>query len=810
MMGLAPKPQPTLRAMNRASPLEALPDELLDSILEHLIDHDIGKLRACDHMVCTTLARLSQCSRFLHRRVEPLLYKTYDSHKAILQYGCSTGNLHAIRKAAACGFKLSVVQRYVLNKHTVVCPHPEANEREKSSLGVAMEAGQFAAYKLLLDLGVGLSAHDYPGRKRVPINTYQLHAFTWMLSQPENIRFLETFVEARAKTPYLKDNRKNTCSQVHAMISILDLAYVVHWAPLALIETLIDHGASLNKIGSVMGNLYTDGPLSVTPLGVACMRGDLEIFHLLVARGAQLDIGDPLRNRNPQCYTHIPIFMAIRHMARTGRTELLDACMALGADVHRPCHTGIRHLVRDEHFRQVRMCTTPFLNYLSLLEPWKDGPPNFEAHHMTASEEVMYIIRASGGCVPGGVSPKMKRTLPNLDQDINDRNFQGLPSPVELLLTKWGVSFLEKPDFFSTIKVLVEHSISERDLGRILVLIDGPSKTSRYNEIENLKPWEDFLALLMPHIKSLDQGAKNALLRRVIVDKGLMRDREVRPSRWIKVEAIGRASIKALVRAGADINDTVNAADTMHDDVAASSWSYYWQISSNENAPHEDSTTPHSTNGRGGGGRGDGRGGTRFGRAGRSRWGTRSRRGLRGRWDRWRGRGKPPRSIKHPPDPHPVKKTPLHELIYWFVHTDELTRDQLHDHPKGFDCPYTSEVVESFGDFLSFLVSEGADPFVEDGSEISMGGKTAIDTLLSPFREGRLQHEDGSVEKGLMHLVACVRGVSQPLQYAGDRGLYQEPVWANWYRNSYDPPCVKPKPYIPLGPPPGFGFRPNN
>ena len=70
------------------------------------------------------------------------------------------------------------------------------------------------------------------------------------------------------------------------------------------------------------------------PLSAAYLRGDLEMFHLLVARGSQVDINDPLRNECLQRYTHIPIFMAVSHMAQAGRTELLHTCMALGADLH--------------------------------------------------------------------------------------------------------------------------------------------------------------------------------------------------------------------------------------------------------------------------------------------------------------------------------------------------------------------------------------------------------------------------------------------------------------------------------------------
>lgn len=131
-------------------------------------------------------------------------------------------------------------------------------------------------------------------------------------------------------------------------------------------------------------------------------------------------------------------------------------------------------------------------------------------------------------------------------------------------------------------------------------------------------------------------------------------------------------------------------------------------------------------------------------------------------------------------NPHPAMKTPLHQLISSFVHTDCLTEDFLHDHPKGHACSYTTDVVESLGDFLAFLVSEGTDPLVEDSNKYHEDEKTAIDTLLSPMKSGRIANEGGTVEKGLMHLVARLQGASKVFDYTGVRKPYEEQFWRSW------------------------------
>jgi ankyrin repeat protein len=642
-----------------ASRLETLPNEILDSILEYLINHDIGTLSERDCLNYKPLSRLSQCSRFLHHRLEPLLYCTLDARNEAMRHGCMTGNLHVIRKAVSYGANPSVT------KHVVSTYAP--------SLALALKCGQLEAYTLLLELGAGLTPHDYGDDLR-KMGGF-LKGFTQKLARPSGEAFLKAFVEARAETPYCKDDRRNTCSQAWYVVSKLRFPDVVSWASPALLEMLLDNGARLNET-----------VVSLNPLSAACLRGDIDVFNLLVARGAHVDM-DSLRTSYKTRNSHIPIFMAARYMGETGDSNMLDACIAGGADVNRPCHAP---WLEDTGSH---VCTTPLLIYLESIKSWDTASSSSIKQHLTPCEGVAHFIHVLGAEVPSPVAPPIRREYSNPDQALHDRTFAGIPSPVELLLAKWGIGALEIPEFFSVIKFLVEHGGTGPDLARILVRFDGQNESPGGDmdgvedvwrqfralvmpDVEAL--WQQFLSLLMPQMESLDQASKNALLRRVIVDKAGMREQVAHPSRWVKVRAIGRASISAVVRAGADINHVIGPAD------------------------------------------------------------------------QW-----------------PARNTPLHQLLSSFVHTDCLTQDFLHDHSKGQPCAYTRDFVESFGDFLAFLVSEGADPLIEDNREHCGDEKTAIDTLLSPMKKGRIVNEGGTAEQGLMHLIARLQGARQAADLYG-------------------------------------------
>jgi ankyrin repeat protein len=687
--------------MKMASPLEALPNEILDSILEYLINHAISNLRGCDHLDCAALSRLSQCSHFLNYRLEPLLYGTFDARNAALRNGCMTGNLHAIRKAVSYGANPGVLRRYILNNNTIVHAEQETGYREVHSLQVALKSGQLKAYNLLLDLGASLTPHNNSDAK---IMNSQLVTFAQRLAEPGNVAFLKAFVEARAETPYWKDNRKGNYSQAHAVVSRLPFPHVVRWASLALLETLLNNGAPLDQI-ITSSHVGLGEKLPLTPLGAACLRGDINVFNLLIARGAHADIEDSLRSKYPTKYTHIPVFVAAHYMADKGNSNMLDACIAGGADVNRPCHVYVAPSPEYTQPELPHVCTTPLLTYLRSIKSWDTASSGAAKQHLTPSEGVAHFIHGLGANIPSPVAPPVKRKYNNSDQELYDRTFAGIPSPVELLLAKWGIESLAIPEVFSTIKLLIEHGGTGPDLARILVRFEGQNEPGG-NMVDVERLWQQFLVLLLPQLDSLDQISKNALLRRVMVDKTIMRHRVGHPSHWVKVRAIGRASISAVVRAGADINNVVDASNT---------------------------------------------------------------------------------------NPHTTMKTPLHELISEFVHTDCLTEDFLHDHPKGHACSYTRDVVESLGDFLAFLVSEGADPLVEDTNRYRRDEKTAIDTLLSPMKEGRIANEGGTVEKGLMHLVARLQGASQALNYTGDRKPYTQPFWRSWRLSSISSADCLPK-----------------
>ncbi|KAH7041478.1 uncharacterized protein B0I36DRAFT_312911 [Microdochium trichocladiopsis] len=535
------------------SPLESLPNEIFDLIITFLIGHDVTSLRPSSVPDCTPLARLSRCSRLLNSRVDHVLFGTIEARNSALRHGCVRGNLPAIRKAVLRGAHSVTVRRHRRTNNSVRA-EPQAGHREASALQLALKARQFDAFELLLNLGLSIAPRDF---RDTTILGEQVKTFARKLAEPRNVHFLEAFVNARRNTPYWHKDTKEKCSQAEAVLSRMPFADVVRWASPTLLEKLLDNGAQVNE-AVVSRNVVEGQRLPITALGAACLRGDMDVFKLLVARGAQIGISNSLRRQYPKTHSHIPIFMAARHMGETGRTDVLDACVKGGEDIDRPCHIR-RAPLPDEYLPPgfLHVCTTPLLTYLDAISSWEARPASTSPGlpGLTPTEGVAHFIKTLGAAMPSPVAPPFKYSLCIWRQDLHDRTYAGVPSAVEFLLVKWGTEALAQPRFFTTIKLLVENDGTGPDLGKLMVRLDGQNNSSTTDFINKEGLWDKFLAVLTPRVSAMDQTTKNILLRRVIVDKGALRHTVYSPSRWVKVRAIGQASIRALVAAGADIND---------------------------------------------------------------------------------------------------------------------------------------------------------------------------------------------------------------------------------------------------------------
>ncbi|KAJ1336166.1 ankyrin repeat domain-containing protein 50 [Microdochium nivale] len=720
-----------------ASPLESLPNEVLDLIIANLIGHNVGSLRPSSHVKHDSLAKLSQCSRLLNLRLEYVLYCTTEARSRALRYGSSRGNVDAIRKV------------FLPSSHTVATQRPDAISRPSedldgieaemehdtvSALQLALKASHFEAFCLLLEFGVSVTLQNPHHGDHVTSMKEHVKTFAKRLAEPRNVHFLEAFIDARASTRICHDGSADgheCCSETEAVLVQLPLPDVVLWASPTLLNKLLDNGALLN--GTIISNKAPQGPeLPINPLGASILRGDMEIFELLVRRGAHLDMSDDaMRSKFPRECTHIPVFLAAWHMGITGRTEMLDACVKVGgADINRPCHMRRWVPLVGEITEQEapHICTTPLLVYLNAVSNWdvRSEPPPSPPHggrqkqrRLTPSEGVSHFLDALGAIAASPVTPPVRYhwyMLRNRSMMTHYRTYgMAVPFPIEGLLDRWGVDALARPEFFATVRVLVEHggAADPDGLVRLLARVDGRNKTYENKNTTNPSAsvdkealWDNFLQLLAPHLSAMSQTNKNALLRRVIIDKGGLRRRPIAyPPRHARVENLGRASIRALVSVGANINahgrpDSGDSPPTTH-------------------TAHRDAADRRVC----------------------------------------------------------PATTPLHQVILDLVRTTEFARSYLHDHPPGHDCPYTMGAAAAFGDYLAFLVSLGADPeleakpvipqssrdepeyswYVSTWARILQGEeKSALGALLVQTRGGRSQHSGGTLEQGVGRMISAM------------------------------------------------------
>ncbi|KAH9902108.1 hypothetical protein F4778DRAFT_109051 [Xylariomycetidae sp. FL2044] len=521
------------------SSLEWLPNELLDLTLGWVIDHDLSTLQDSSTIDFQSVAQLLQCSRFLSTRLEPLLYSTRQARNHAMRHGCETGNEFVIRKAT----------RWGAYPGTIDIPTPKADYQPVFSLQVALDARQLDAFRLLLQLGAGVRLSLGDSSESAKREFLFRRDFAENLSKLENDDYLTAFMKARGGS-----------AEFRALVSQLKLSEIVRWATLDLLTELL--GLLDNNDEAVNTPTWSHQPKkyqAITPLGAACLRGNIDIFRLLVARGADVHAEDStarrpydIRWRNGSFKE--PCILAARFMAKTGDPVMLQACVDAGADINRPYY----------YCPPLSNVTTPLLTFLSSISSWEisSHAPGDGYAHMRPSECTAYFIHTLGG---RATSPTMDgnggRQTENRDRELYRRFFKG---PVELLLGRWGLGSLAIPEFFEVVKLLVAHGGTEPDLARVLVPTDKISRRQVWKP-EYVGLWQDFLALLTPQLASLDQEQKDALLRRVIVNMSTFLTRMAHRSRWIEIEGLGRASIDAIINAGADINHVAESKDAVWD-----------------------------------------------------------------------------------------------------------------------------------------------------------------------------------------------------------------------------------------------------
>lgn len=273
----------SITSWEMASSLELLPTEILDIILEPFTNRINGC--KCGKISWVTLAYLSRSSRLLNHRIEPVLYNAPHAKDLAFRLACSSGNCQTISKAVAYAGKPGAVRlccEYFRN-----AGYSYTSYRENSSLGLAVVGKQLEVFRLLLSLGASITRQDF--RKKSTTDT-QTKMFVDLLRRRENVAFLEAFIDARATVPYWDDDREDNYSQAEFFVSQLNFSDFVLSESITLLEKMAANGARLNEASPITDSSDPQHIQYLTPLSAACLRGDADIFNMLVTKGAREDL----------------------------------------------------------------------------------------------------------------------------------------------------------------------------------------------------------------------------------------------------------------------------------------------------------------------------------------------------------------------------------------------------------------------------------------------------------------------------------------------------------------------------------------
>lgn len=680
------------------SSFESLPFELLEEICHRIIPlpsqtihQDMLVSSRCRHFPYSDLSRLGRTCKRLHSHVEPLLYGTNTARTIALYRAIREGNVDTIRKAIAYGASPDIIEVHGSVLDEIM--YGEKNCWNVPALYLALKFRQPAAFQTLLEHGADIY---HPALWRLPPKSndddaiiknepkgydepYDIclgNKIVKHLCKPCNERSLRLVLDRAASDS--PSDRENGEEPRHKALPIqrIPLVSVMSWASLDLLQLLLDNKVDPNGLRPGLGYQF------MSPLSAAVLLHSPEKFDLLISKGADVN-GRSLAKK--QALLHIPVFAAVTQM-RHGPSGLamLKLCLDHGVDINRPCHENLlgfdfprRHMCKGDEIPHV--CTSALFTFLTSVRSWSEALA--KPGEISPLLGLKYLLDAGASAMSPPSMPIRRKHI-NTQQLLHDRNYAGASSAVELLLDKQSLrSVSTQPSLFQALEMLISHGAAQQFHARILVKYDSIKESScGWVCPEDVNTWRRLLDLLIDDMKKRDVNM-DAVLRRVIADKGNLRQ-TISHSPWRGVGEIGRASIDALLAAGANINARIDV-------------------------PLKEATASNCD-------------------------------------------------------------TALQEVCTAIIHTDWLYED-IHDHVEGQLCEYSLMNATTFRDWLAFLISRGADPWLRNTHKHKENG-SAINVILSPIKDGRVRIDGrGSLERHLMGLFNVLRGWSVPSVYKGER-----------------------------------------
>ncbi|KAK3360577.1 hypothetical protein B0T25DRAFT_535934 [Lasiosphaeria hispida] len=479
----------TSNMQSSLSPIELLVPEIMDGVLFYL--------------TFTETARLGQSSRRLQQRMQSYMFKPKNNRNLAMKWACQNGVISIIDIAISFGSSPSVVS---ITSSTDLAP----SNAKTLTLHLAARHGHSDAFRHLIELSARVDDRD--------VDKFTVHAFIRMLCRPVHADLLRLFLTAGLACQLSQEARDE------ALLSVIMSTETV---ALDSVRMLLDGGASPNYVRS---NLKKEG--SISPLSAALVSGRLDLFQILLDRGA--DISGPLDPHPlsvPRLPQHVPVCAAAHHMIKEG-TKLMQICLDNGADIniHAPFLRHRKDLILS--------LTTPLLLYLDSIPSWGDanGPAGLGG--------LQYLLDNGASLAINAISVNLRS---------GRYRFQPAPSPVELLLDKWSVRELTQPSFLSALKLLVLHGGVLSRTGEILAKHDYP--TAQQKDPGVISAWQDFLRTILSS-PAYHQDL-NTFLFTYIVSKGTLPNSGISIGNPPTDSNLTHVTILQLIEAGADINTTL-------------------------------------------------------------------------------------------------------------------------------------------------------------------------------------------------------------------------------------------------------------
>ncbi|KAK3939521.1 hypothetical protein QBC46DRAFT_387761 [Diplogelasinospora grovesii] len=399
------------------SRIELLAQELLDLIL--------AQLRSAD------VAHLSLCSKRLYQRSQAVLYGNKVLRARAMRWACLGGVNSLIRRLIPYGESVSAI----------FIPHMKTGtdfNGNTLTLHLAAKHGRADTFRYLIELGAGVDERDG--------GPLTFRALVKSLCRPGNVdSLLGPFLDAGLASGLSQEMRDEALLSVLLTTSRKEETT----QSVAYVGRLLDSGASPDYVRS--GRSTTKG--SMSPLSAALFHPERqELFRRLLERGADINGVPDLWPRLPipRLPLHVPACAAARDLCNNG-TGLMQLCLDHGADIN----VRVPFLKAREE-RAVSL-TTPLIMYLDSedndwsspvalerLQYLLDHGVRFDAHYREKDRQMARHLRAGGS---GG-----------------SYRFQPAASPLEALLERWTIRHLIHPPFLSALKLLILHGGGQKEL----------------------------------------------------------------------------------------------------------------------------------------------------------------------------------------------------------------------------------------------------------------------------------------------------------------------------------------------------------